>query len=63
MAHILKTANPPRPNLTRRERAALRKLQDNKGICIVPVDKGNTTVILDSLDYSNNIRTLLADPT
>jgi hypothetical protein len=61
-ASILKRACPPKPNFTRQEREALRELQENKGIYIVLVDKGNATVLLDSLDYSNRIHTVLSDP-
>jgi hypothetical protein len=59
----LKRARPPKPNLTGRQRTVLRELQDNRDIYTVPADKGNATVILDSSDYSNNIHTLLSDPT
>jgi hypothetical protein len=49
-AHILKRVHLPKPNLTRRERAALREVQESKDVCIVPADKGTATAILDSSD-------------
>jgi hypothetical protein len=51
------------PTLMGREKAALREHQENKDIYIVLADKGNATVILDALDYSNKIHTLLSIPT
>jgi hypothetical protein len=57
--HVLKRECSPKSNLTGRETTALRELQDNKGIYIVPA----ATVILVSSDYSNKIKTFLADPT
>jgi hypothetical protein len=60
---ILKRVHPPKPNFNLRERQALRELQDNKDICILPVDKGNNMIIPDFSDYSGKIDTLLADTT
>jgi hypothetical protein len=51
MACILKRACSPKSNLTRKDRATLRELQENKFIYMVLADKGNATVILDSSDY------------
>jgi hypothetical protein len=50
-----------KPNFSLRETVALREMQ-NKYIYISPVDKRNNVVILDFLDYSDKINTLLADP-
>ena len=40
-----------RNNLSKRERAALDRLSNNKEIVIKPADKGGATVILNAIDY------------
>src|SRR5215469_1292483 len=58
---IIKSPSKPRDNLTRTERAALRNLKNNTELTILPADKGNATVILNSTDYKQKINTLLED--
>jgi hypothetical protein len=48
---IIKSASKPRDNLNRSERAALRTLKNNPELTILPADKGNATVILNTTDY------------
>lgn len=62
-SNILRNAKPPKPNLTRPERLALRELNSNPEIIILPADKGNATVVLNKHDYDTKIRTLLDDAT
>jgi len=53
---------PPNPEITTRtERATLRNLKNNSEITILPADKGNATVILNTTDYKQKINTLLED--
>lgn len=40
-----------RDNLNKRERAALKRLSNNRGIIIKPADKGGATVIVNTKDY------------
>ena len=40
-----------RNNLSKRERAGLDRLSNNKEIVIKPADKGGATVILNAIDY------------
>ena len=40
-----------RNNLSKRERAALDRLSNNRDIVIKPADKGGATVILNAIDY------------
>ncbi len=40
-----------RNNLTKRERAALKRLSNNTDIIIKPADKGGATVIMNTEDY------------
>jgi hypothetical protein len=58
---IIKSASKPKDNLTKSERAALRNLKNNSELTILPADKGNATVILSTMDYKQNIYTLLED--
>ena len=52
----------PRDNLTRTERAALKSLELNTNLTILPADKGNVTVILNTTDYKQKIASHLEDP-
>ncbi|XP_054290772.1 uncharacterized protein LOC129005789 [Macrosteles quadrilineatus] len=50
-------------NLTRPERTALRSLQKNKDIMILPADKGSTTVVMNTDDYKQEAYRQLSDRT
>ena len=52
----------PRDNLTPEERTALHDLMKNKDIVIKKVDKGNTIVIDDKVEYIQDVMTHLNDP-
>ncbi|XP_071446166.1 uncharacterized protein [Hetaerina americana] len=58
---VLKRAVPPKPNVTREERAALYALRRNADITILPADKGNATVLMKTEDYHQKIREMLSD--
>ncbi|XP_060527544.1 uncharacterized protein LOC132702783 [Cylas formicarius] len=60
-ANILRKAKPPKTNLTRSEGLALRSLNTDEGIIILPADKGNATVLLKTEEYERKIEELL-DP-
>lgn len=69
---ILRRAKPPRDNLTREQRTALKELKDLKEELILPADKGNATVVMRREDYhtkmmgmleTNTYRRLRGDPT
>ena len=59
ITQILKNSRPPRPNLTPKETKALKELKSDNSIKILKADKGNFTVIMDSLDYDTKIMTPL----
>ena len=59
---ILKKAKPPAPNMTRRERTAVRNLRERQDLVILTADKGNATVVMDQTDYKKKIEDLLEDP-
>ena len=42
-------------NLMVKDKQAIKSINDDKSITIVPADKGNTTVVIDIADYSNKI--------
>jgi hypothetical protein len=57
----IKHAKPPKQNISKEEREALKNLSKNKEILILPADKGRTTVILDKEEYDDKLQTLLSD--
>ncbi|XP_054718556.1 uncharacterized protein LOC129227956 [Uloborus diversus] len=61
-SRILHKAKPPRSNVSNAERKAIKSLNEDKSIVILPADKGNATTVLNTEDYRRKIRDLL-DPT
>lgn len=61
-SRILKECKVPRPNLTLEERIALNDLRENKDIIILKADKGNATVLMNTDEYMEKMRTILNDP-
>ena len=51
---------PPR-NIPLKEMKALRDLASNKGICILPADKGRGTVVMDRADYDEKVLKMLSE--
>ena len=60
---IIKTTTRNKDNLTKKERMALKGLGKNNHLTILPADKGNATVILNTMDYKLKIASLLEDST
>jgi len=58
---IIKSSSRPRDNLRKTERAALKTLKDNTLLTILPADKGNAMVVLNTSDYKQKISSLLED--
>ena len=58
---ILKKSKPPPSNLTACEKLAIRGLNTDKTIVILPADKENATVIIKTEEYNKKIQELL-DP-
>ena len=48
-------------NLSGRERDALRSLQRDDSIVVLPADKGNATVVMDRTSYNSKMMELLSD--
>jgi hypothetical protein len=59
---IIKYSSRPRDNLRKTERAALKSLKDNVNLTILPADKRNVTVVLNTTDYKHKISSLLEEP-
>lgn len=70
--NVLEKQRKPTTNLTKPEVSAMRDLQKDKSIKILPADKGNASVIMDTTTYEEKIddvlkkgkyRLLKSDPT
>ncbi|XP_069354553.1 uncharacterized protein [Maniola hyperantus] len=61
IATFLRRAKLPQSNINREDRTALLDIRNNKDILILPADKGNATVIVDTEVYEDKINQLLAD--
>lgn len=62
VCNVLKKAKPPPPNLDKDERTALKTLRMSDNITILPADKGNATVVMDTDQYKEKLKNLLEDP-
>ena len=60
MRQVLEKSKPPKPNATKDERLAIKSLQCDKNIKILPADKGNATVVMDKVEYYNKLADLIA---
>ena len=64
---VLRNAKPPKPNLTREERAAYQTLSKDENILILPADKGRSTVVMDKVEEmlsdESTYKKLTNDPT
>ena len=58
---VLNKAIVPRSNITPEEIKAMKDLQKDDSIIILPADKGKATVILDKVDYDRKTTTTLSD--
>jgi hypothetical protein len=58
---ILKVSRKPKDNLTGAKRRALQALKTNEVPTVLPADKGNAAMILDTSDYNQKIAALLED--
>ena len=60
--NILKNSKPEATqNITREQRAAVRSLQQDQSITVVPADKGKAIVVMDMAEYSEKVHTLLSN--
>ena len=61
VVEILKRAKPPKPNLSKAEKRAMEELKQYDDIVILNADKGNSTVVMDKLEYDGKLLGLLSD--
>ena len=61
MRHALEKSKLPKPNILKMERQAIKSLQDNNSIIILAADKGNATVVMDRVEYSNKLADLIGN--
>ncbi|XP_072022387.1 uncharacterized protein [Amphiura filiformis] len=61
VASALKSSKPPKSNLSKDERQAVKDLKKEDSIIILPADKGRATVILDKDEYNEKVNNLLGD--
>ena len=52
---------PSKPNISKAERQAIKSLQGDNSIIILPADKGNATVVMDRVEYSNKLADLMGN--
>ena len=52
---------PPKPNLSKAEKRAMKELKQYDDIVILNADKGNSTVVTDKLKYDQKLLELLSD--
>ena len=57
----LEKSKPPKPNISKTERQALKSLQDGNSIIILPADKDNSNVVMGRREYSNKLADLIGD--
>ena len=60
---ILRHAKPPKDNLTKEQRKALKELRGLEDEVILPVDKGNATVMMARENYDTKLRGMLETAT
>ena len=57
----LNQAKPPKSNISKGERQALRTLAKEKSVMILPADKGKVTVIMDTAEDEEKVKEMLSD--
>jgi len=60
---ILYRSKPPKPKLTKENFDSICRLNENRNILILKVNKGNAPVIMDSSDYDSKMLDLLSTST
>ena len=60
-ANMIQKSKPPKPNVPKEERKAIRELEQMEDIVVLPADKGNVTVVMDKQEYQEKVDQLLQD--
>ena len=61
VAGVLRNAKPPKSNISKEERAAIKSLKKKDTIMIMGADKGRSTVVLDKENYEDKVHKMLQD--
>lgn len=61
MSKALHVVKPPKCNNNKQLNGAITELQKDSIIVILPVDKGNTTVVMDRSEYEDKMKNMLED--
>ena len=59
---LKRARKPPRSNISRSQREALRNLKKDETIMILPADKGNATVVMKKSEYTEKMSNMLQEP-
>ncbi|XP_022814534.1 uncharacterized protein LOC111348226 [Spodoptera litura] len=63
VSSLLRKSSPPKSNIPVKEMSALRDLRNDSDILVLPADKGNATVVVDTEAYEQKITHMLSDTT
>ena len=63
VVEMLSKEKQPIPNISKKERAAIKKLKRDKRIIVTPADKGRCIVIMDRKEYIDKMEEKLRDTT
>lgn len=55
----LEMAKPPKLNISREERFAIRTLKSDSSIIMRPYDNGNASMVMENLEYSHKLASLV----
>ncbi|XP_047987680.1 uncharacterized protein LOC125227408 [Leguminivora glycinivorella] len=61
VSSLLRRSKLPKPNISKQERLALSALRENEDILVLPADKGNATVVVDTALYEEKVTQLVGD--
>ena len=61
MRQTLKKSKPSKPNISKADRQAIKSLQVDNRIIILPADKSNATVVMDWVEYSSKLADLIGN--
>ena len=60
---VLRSSHPPKPNLTKAQKSAIRELKRDRDCIVLRADKGVAMVIMDRQDYISKANNLLSQNT
>ena len=60
MRQVLEKLKSLKPNISKEERLAIKSLQNDENIILL-ADKGNATVVIDKVEYSNKLADLIGN--